>query len=53
MKKTPKEFSVKTSRRTFRSQIQRKRMTFKNQKIERYVLKGQATPFIYISTDKI
>lgn len=52
MKKTPKELSVKTSRRTFMSQIQRKRMTFKNKNIKRYVLKGQATPLIYIPTDK-
>lgn len=52
MKKTHKEFSVKTSRTIFRSQIQRKRMTFKNKTIERYVLKGQATPFTYIPTDK-
>lgn len=50
MKKTHKEFSVKTAR-TFTSQIQRKTITFNNKNIERYIPKGLASPFIYIPTD--
>lgn len=41
MQKTHKEFSLKPSRRTFRSQLQRKRMTFKDRNIERPVLKDR------------
>lgn len=51
MKKTHKDFSVETARTTFRSQIQRKTMTFNNKNIDRYILKGLASTFIYIPTD--